>query len=253
MIVVNAGGVFAWHLVFGDKFPIASILMCAFAGISSVVLLYRAWLRGYIAEGFPEPHSGHDDAPAAAETVYHAGRVAKIRETHEALITEWGLYKLDIAAWYLRKPLLRDCTGTVPATAEYQRAMAALEHEVETITTDWTDEQISAAEEIADHAWAAWHAANDYAESVGLDDRTPTERAALQRLAVLVERLTLSPAGDPEAAQVKREIERCLAHVTTVSASITDIVTLPAIADRGHYPQIEQTAQPVGAPERNRQ
>ena len=94
---------------------------------------------------------------------------------------------------------------------------------------------------LADRAWAAWHDANDHAAAVGLDDRSPTERAALQRLNKLVTRLTRSSADDPELAAVKRDIAACLDRIHTVSVSWADIAALPAL-DQQLIPQL-----PTGA------
>lgn len=169
--------------------------------------------------------------------------VADIHQTRDDLLEQWGTYRLDIEAWYITKPLLHDTTGTVPTTVAYERALQDFLAAVDNLPAAASQDQIDHAGRLADAAWAAWHEADDYAGQVGLGDRSPTERAALQRLGKLVERLTRSAAADPELATVKRAIQECLDKVTTVSVSWADISSLPAIEARGLLPQI--TAGPV--------
>ncbi|MCZ4538052.1 hypothetical protein O4159_21845 [Gordonia terrae] len=107
--------------------------------------------------------------------------------------------------------------------------MADLTAAVEALHEDSPADDVDHALDLADRAWAAWHDANDHAATVGLDDRSPTERAALQRLNTLVARLTRSSAGDPELAALKRSITLCLDRIHTVSVSWADIAALPAL------------------------
>ncbi|GAC69582.1 hypothetical protein [Gordonia soli] len=145
------------------------------------------------------------------------------------LNSEWGRYELDPEAWYLTRPVLHDTTGTVATTVAYNTAMTDLAAAVEDLHEHSPDTDVHRAVDLADHAWIAWHAANDHAVTVGLDDRSPTERAALQRLNTLVARLATSTADDPELAAVKRDIARCLDNIHTVSVSWADITSLPAL------------------------
>ena len=120
----------------------------------------------------------------------------------------------------------------------YENAMLDLSAAVEELADDAPQHRINAVGQLADTAWSAWYAANEYAAKVGLGDRTPTERAALERLAKLVDRLTRAGAGDPELALVKREIQSCLDKISTVSVSWRDIAELPAIEAAGIVPQL---------------
>lgn len=171
--------------------------------------------------------------------------VADVRQELDALLPEWASYRLDIEAWYISKPLLHDTTGTVPTTVAYEQAMQDLVAAVDELPPDALQSRIDVAAQLADVAWRAWHAADEYAGRVGLGDRTPTERAALQRLGKLVERLTRSAAADPELPIVKRAIQDCLDKITTVSASWGDIATLPAIEAAGLLPQLRAVAVDV--------
>lgn len=164
--------------------------------------------------------------------------VDQARQTLIDLRSEWLAYKLDTEAWYLTKPLLRDTTGTVATTVAYENAMLDLSAAVEELADDAPQHRVNAVGQLADAAWSAWYAANEYAAKVGLGDRTPTERAALERLAKLVDRLTRAGAGDPELALVKREIQSCLDKISTVSVSWRDIAELPAIEAAGIIPQL---------------
>ncbi|BBX30565.1 hypothetical protein [Mycolicibacterium alvei] len=159
--------------------------------------------------------------------------VAQARQTLIDLHSEWLAYKLDTEAWYLTKPLLRDTTGTVPTTVAYENAMHDLATAVEDLVDDAPQHRINTVGQLADTAWSAWYAANEYATKTGLGDRTPTERAALERLAKLVDRLTRASTGDPELPLVKREIQSCLDKISTVAVSWRDIAELPAIEAAG--------------------
>lgn len=170
--------------------------------------------------------------------------VADARQAVDDLLAEWGKYQLDIEAWYVTKPLLHDTTGTVATTVAYERAMRTLIAVVDELPDDAPQNRIDAALKLADAAWEAWHAADEYAAETGLGDRSPSERAALQRLGRLVERLTRSSAADPELPMIKRSIQDCLDRITTVSASWADIATLPAIEAAGVLPQIPAGIQP---------
>lgn len=168
--------------------------------------------------------------------------VAQVRQALDDLLAEWACYRLDTDAWYITKPLLHDTTGTVPTTVAYEKAMQDLVAAIDDLPQEPPQSRIDAAADLADIAWQAWHAANEHAARVGLGDRTPTERAMLERLGKLVERLTLSVATDPEIPMVKREIQSCLDKITTVSVSWSDIATLPAIEAAGLLPQLPATA-----------
>lgn len=167
-----------------------------------------------------------------------------VREALADLLDAWGSYRLDPEAWYLTKPLLHDVTGTVPTTVAYEKALQDLITAVDELTDNSPQYRIDAAAALADAAWKAWHDANDYAAEVGLGDRTPTERANLRKLGVLVERLTRSTTSDPELPSIKRAIQACLDKVSTVSVSWQDIAALPAIEAAGVLPQLTATQQP---------
>lgn len=175
--------------------------------------------------------------PMSGESDTSAG-VADVRQALQDLLVEWGAYKLDIEAWYITKPLLHDTTGTVAATAAYETAMSDLVEAVDGLHNAALQAEINDAVLLADAAWSAWHEANEYAATAGLGDRTPTERAALQRLGKLVARITHSAADDPELSMIKRDIQSCLDKITTVSVGWADIAALPAVERAGTLPQL---------------
>lgn len=178
-----------------------------------------------------------DDAAGATGSQRRV-TVADIVAALDDLQAEWAAYQLDTEAWYLTKPLLHDTTGTVATTVAYEKAMRDLVAAVDDLPAGAPQERLDAAARLADVAWQAWHAAEEYAARVGLGDRSPTERAALKRLGKLVDRLTRSSAADPELAMVKAQIQSCLDKITTVSVSWGDIAGLPAIEASGILRQL---------------
>lgn len=187
----------------------------------------------------PNPvDSGGELKSAAIPRVSRKPTAGDVRQAVDDLLAEWGKYRLDIEAWYVTKPLLHDTTGTVATTVAYERAMDALIAAADDLPGDASQARIDEAVQLADAAWAAWHAADEYAAEAGLGDRSPSERAALQRLGRLVERLTRSAANDPELPMIKRSIQDCLDRISTVKVSWADIATLPAIEAAGLLPQI---------------
>lgn len=193
----------------------------------------------------PEPAASARgaDQPSVAGDDDLARRRADAARALEDLLAAWGHYKLDTEAWYLTKPLLHDTTGTVATTVAYNTAMADLTEAVEALHGDSPASDIDHALDLADRAWAAWYDANAHAAAVGLDDRSPTERAALQRLNKLVTRLTHSRADDPDLAAVKRDITLCLDRIHTISVSWADIAGLPAL-DQRLIPQLPSGITP---------
>lgn len=199
-------------------------------------------------------HRGGTETPPAPDHQPHAasatgpqpacrGTINEARQALADLLDEWAHYRLDSEAWYLTKPLLHDVTGTVATTVAYDRAMQALSDAVEALHPGSAQSDIDDANTLADQAWETWYAANDHAAAVGVGDRDPAERRALQRLNTLVERLTHSTATDPDLTAVKREIQNCLNKITTVSVSWSEIADLPAIAKAGTLHQLNRASK----------
>lgn len=230
-----------------EWFPVIVAVMAAIAIIRGLIDLCLpkkltgagAWRRAVVRAAHiaatREAHCGEVDQRINNSST---ARIAHVRQTFDDLLADWGCYKLDVEAWYLTKPLLRDTTGTVATTAEYEIAMRRLSDAVDRLHDASPRVEVDEAVVLADTAWAAWYEANEYAASVGLGDRTPTERAALQRLGKLVTRLTRSVATDPELPMIKRDIQSCLDKITTVAVGWEDIAALPAVERAGTLPQL---------------
>lgn len=155
--------------------------------------------------------------------------VPDVRASLSALLDEWAAYEMDPQRFYIDMPALHDKTGTVQTTVEYERALGELIAAVDELRADSPADDIATAHTLADQAWTRWHQAVDHAARVGLDDRSPTERRALQRLGRLVARLQNSPASDPELLMVKDSIGMCLDQLTTVSVGWKQITNLPGL------------------------
>ena len=174
-----------------------------------------------------------DTTPSAPTIPRRQNTADDARAALDALLDEWARYELDIEAFYIDRPLLHDVTGTVAPTVAYNEAIQALSAAVDELHPGSPQQRIDVACELADRAWAAWHHANDHAALMGLGDRTPTERKALERLGKLVARLTRTAAADPEAPGIIQQIHACLDRISTVSVSWATISTLPAIEASG--------------------
>ena len=236
-----------------DGFSVVAMVMAALTPIAAYWCYYtlhsgqdaRGW-QGIVEQAAHAAYAGRDDHTSDQPPVNGdddlARRRADAARALEDLLAAWGHYKLDTEAWYLTKPLLHDTT-TAATTVAYNTAMADLTAAVEALHGDSPASDIDHALDLADRAWAAWHDANDHAAAVGLDDRSPTERAALQRLNKLVTRLTHSSADATDLAAVKRDITLCLDRIHTISVSWADIAALPAL-DQRLIPQLPSGITP---------
>lgn len=157
-------------------------------------------------------------------------RADGVRAAVEQLDAEWLAYTLDLEAYFLTKPVLRD--GAVAPIAAYNDALFELRELAGALTADSSEAQICVAEDAAELALVAWGAANDYAAQVGISDRSPVERAALRRLHGLVGQLT--DPGTPRQmwSILSRQIERELGKLTTVRVEWRELQGHPAIASR---------------------
>lgn len=180
------------------------------------------------AQSAPAESSNERDTHDGAR----AQRKATAAEVHEAyahLQQEWGAYTLDREAFILTKPMLH--VRAMPETRAYQDAMTALGDAVDDLGPDAPQQQIDGAAALAERAWQAWHDANDAAEAAGVDDCTATERAALDRLSKLVERIAHPSTPAIERANIVRDIERCMKLITTAPVAWSDLRVLPELAD----------------------
>lgn len=157
-------------------------------------------------------------------------RAAAVRAAVEQLDAEWLSYELDLEAYFLTKPILRD--GTVEQTAAYNAALFELRELAGGLAADSSEQQVCAAEDAAETALVAWGLASDHAAQVGISDRSPVERAALRRVHGLVGQLT--DPGTPREmwSNLSRQIERELGKLTTVRVPWRDLQMHPAIASR---------------------
>lgn len=160
-------------------------------------------------------------------------RVARVVGVQAALMqldAEWLSYEMDLDAYYLTKPLLRD--PEVAETAAYQAALYELRTLAESLGESCTAAQLDAAEQAADAALLAWGEANDHALAVGVSDRSPTERAALRRLHALTGQLADPSTPEPMCRSLIEAISREMAKLTTVPASWEHLSRVPALEHR---------------------
>lgn len=166
----------------------------------------------------------------AASRQKRAARVAGVQAALAQLDAEWLSYEMDLNAYYLAKPLLRD--PAVAQTAAYRSALYELRTLAERLGKSSTDAELNEAEQAAEAALMAWGEANDHALAIGLSDRSPTERAALRRLHALTAQL-----ADPSTPKLMwpsliGAITREMSKLTTVPASWDHLSRVPALEQR---------------------
>lgn len=179
----------------------------------------------------PEADS-HTDQLDAVNRARQA-RAHQIAGVHAALAqldAEWLAYTMDVTAYYLTKPILRD--RNTLQTAAYQDALYELREHAEVLNERSTVSQIQAAEKAADAALQAWAAADDHALAVGVSDRSPTERAALRRLHGLIGQLSDPSTPKPMRDTIVEAMAREMDKLVTVPASREHLAVLPALAGR---------------------
>lgn len=157
-------------------------------------------------------------------------RVVGVQAALKQLDAEWLSYEMDLDAYYLTKPLLRD--PEVAKTAAYQAALYELRTLAGALHEDSSDAEIDTAEQAADAALLAWGEANDHALAVGVSDRSPTERAALRRLHALTGQLADPSTPEPMCRSLIEAISREMAKLTTVPASWEHLSRVPALEHR---------------------
>ncbi len=178
----------------------------------------------------PTNHATPTSQGPAAETAEHDDRHRRIADIHAAineLDAEWLDYQLDLEAWFLTKPQLRNLND--PVIKAYRDADAALRDHADNLTDHCTDTQITAAEDAARTALKAWGTANRHALSIGVSALTPSEEAALHTLHGLVAQL--NDRATPKAMWPKliKAITRTMDKLTTVPFTLRDIAKLPVI------------------------
>ncbi|MFV8227458.1 hypothetical protein [Mycolicibacterium fortuitum] len=157
-------------------------------------------------------------------------RIAGVIAALEQLDAEWLSYELDLAAYYLTKPLLRDLT--VASTAAYRSALYELRVRAGSLGETSDLSEIAAAEAAADAALMAWGAANDHALAIGVSDRSPTERAALRRLHALTAQLADPSTPQPMWSSLIDAVSREMDKLRTVAASWEHLSRVPALQHR---------------------
>jgi hypothetical protein len=177
----------------------------------------RLWLRQSV-RAVPQ------DSAAARER-----RVAEVHAAVAELDTEWLEYRLDIHAWFLSKPQLRNDSD--PVIAAYRQAHAELRDLAEDLTSLSTDTQIATAQQAARRALTAWGDANTYALEVGVSDLSPSEEAALKQLNGLVNTLNDRSTPKHQWAQLKDAIIRNMDKLVVTSFELNVIADLPIIAE----------------------
>lgn len=159
-----------------------------------------------------------------------AARVAGVQAALAQLDAEWLSYEMDLDAYYLTKPLLRD--PAVAQTAAYRSALYELRTLAERLGKSSTDAELNEAEQAAEAALMAWGEANDHALAIGLSDRSPTERAALRRLHALTAQLADPSTPKPMWSSLIGAITREMSKLTTVPASWDHLSRVPALEQR---------------------
>lgn len=189
------------------------------------------------AERLPSRVNGGSSTTVADQ----ADRRRRIAEVHAAvaeLDAEWLDYQLDLHAWFLAKPQLRNLND--PVTKAYRQAEADLRDRADDLTDNSTDQQITDAQEAARLALKAWDTANRHAMKIGVSTLSPTEEAALHRLHGLVGQLNDRATPKAMWPQLINAITRTMDKLTTVPCTLADIAKLPVIESESRLRAIEQ-------------
>lgn len=198
-------------------------------GLRSATSRRNAMVVNRAAASDPAPELP-PDIPAAGDKREH--RIATVHAVIAQLDAEWFSYEIDLEAYYLTRPLLRD--PNVAQTAAYQAALYDLRERSDGLTDDSSAQDIDDAEHAAEAALLAWGAANDHAQAVGVSDRSPSERAALKRLYALTGQLadpaTPEPMCQALSEAITREMDRLAA--STVRVSWEHLSRVPALENR---------------------
>lgn len=160
---------------------------------------------------------------------HHAGLEAGDLLTGQ-LDAEWLSYEMDLDAYYLTKPLLRD--PAVAQTAAYRSALYELRILAERLGKSSTDAELNETEQAAEAALMAWGEANDHALAIGLSDRSPTERAALRRLHALTAQSADRSTPKTMWPSLIGAITREMSKLMTVPASWDHLSRVPALEQR---------------------
>lgn len=167
-------------------------------------------------------------------------RIAEVHAAVAELDAEWLDYQLDLHAWFLAKPQLRNLND--PLTEAYRRAEVELRDRADDLTENSTDQQISVAQDAARRALKAWDTANAHAMKIGVSTLSLSEEAALHRLHGLVGQLNDRTTPKAMWPQLINAISRTMTKLTTVPCTLADIAQLPVIESESRLRAIEQHA-----------
>ncbi|MFN6548412.1 hypothetical protein [Mycolicibacterium nivoides] len=176
-------------------------------------------------------------APSASASEADRRRIAEVHAAVAELDAEWLDYQLDLHAWFLAKPQLRNLND--PIIKAYRQAEAELRDRADELTENSTEQQIADAQDAARHALKAWNTANRHAMKIGVSTLSPTEDAALHRLHGLVSQLNDRTTPKAMWPQLINAISRTMTKLTTVPCTLADIAKLPVIESESRLRAIE--------------
>lgn len=166
-------------------------------------------------------------SPAASPRRPRSQRIAEVHAAIAELDQEWLEYELDLRAWFLTKPQLRN--NNDPVIAAYRDAYATLRDKAEELNDTATEHQIADAQHAARTALKTWHDANDHAQARGVNNLSPSESAALTRLYGLVSQLNDPATPKAMWPQLIATITRTMDKLTTVPFTLDYIAKQPVI------------------------
>lgn len=184
------------------------------------------------------PNSEPDDVSAPAAHTDRRRRIAEVHAAIAELDAEWLDYQLDLHAWFLAKPQLRNLND--PIIWEYRHAEADLRDQADELTDAATDSQITDAQDAARRALKAWGTANRHALDLGVTDLSPSEEAALNTLHGLVSQLNDRATPKAMWPQLINAITRTMTKLATVPCTLADIAALPVVASESRLRALEQ-------------
>lgn len=216
-------------------FPVGGIVALAFLG-ALVVVLGITYARLTYKDAYSArrpPTVTYTPPPAPFDGT---SRIAAVREALSHLESDWLSYEMDLEAYYLTKPLLRDMND--PVIHEYHHLMSELRDTEASLGRNSREQDVVRAEKLVDKTLSAWNAADLHAIKEGTGTLSAVERAALRKMHAMISQLMSS--GTPEAMYdvLVSAIRKESAKLVRTAVSWAAVANIPALKEHAKIQQL---------------